>query len=228
MEQGKEPRQDPGITPGAQGDVSRVRDGPDHLQGAFQIKQPQGAQGIAQEKEVLGDGVQGGEGAVDLDRPVVICLFDRGTDDITAHAVLLRNLLRDGYAAFVLDTAGIGKCAPASYREADIHGAFSTLDTITKNLFFLGDSLCALRLFDLERALEVIRTIPHLGEVSLCARGNSGILARLFELLHPEIHADIADSQLISDIVMQRYYEEYDLAGFMLPGIAPYAAALEF
>ena len=167
--------------------------------------------------------------AMGCERPVVICLFDRGTDDIAAQSVLLHRLLRAGNAAFVLDTAGIGKCAPDSYRQsADVHGAFSTLDTITKNLFFLGDSLCALRLFDLERALEVIRTIPHTGDISLCARGNSGILVRLFTLLHPELHADIADSQTISEIVLQRYYEEYDLAGFMLPGIAPYAAALGF
>ncbi|MEA4822608.1 MAG: hypothetical protein VB111_00640 [Clostridiaceae bacterium] len=160
--------------------------------------------------------------------PVVVCLFDRGTDAIADQTALLRKILRTGAAAFVLDTAGIGKCSPDACNSRGIHDNFATLDVMTKNLFFLGDSLCALRLFDLERVPDVLKTIPNLGDVSLCARGNSCILANLYALLHPETAVDAADSQSVSDVVLHRYYEDYDLVGFLLPGIAPYAIALGF
>lgn len=158
--------------------------------------------------------------------PVTVCLFDRGTDALAEYAALIRRILRSGSAAFVLDTSGIGKCSPQPCTGGDIHNLFATLDVLSKDLFFLGDSLAALRLFDLERVTEVLETIPNLGKMSLCARGNSGILANLHALMHPETAVDTADSQTVSDIVLNRYYEDYDLPGFMLPGIAPYAVAL--
>ncbi len=158
--------------------------------------------------------------------PVRLCLFDRGTDAIAQNAGLIHNLLQEGNAVFVLDTSGIGQCAPDKCTQQDIHGLFGTLDVLAKHLFVLGDSLAAMRLFDLERASEVLRAIPGLGEVSIVARGRSGILANLYGLLHENTVLDVADSQTVSDIVLNRYYEDFDLPGFILPGIAPYAVKL--
>ena len=160
--------------------------------------------------------------------PVKICLFDRGTLAIIDNMPKIRSFLNAGYAVFVPDVSGIGRAFPDPYAMSsdDVHAAFGTLDTISKNLFFIGDSLCALRLYDLERLPEVLATIPNLGEASVYARSNSGILANLHGLLHPDTAVCVEDCQTITDVVTNRYYEEYDLAGFMLPGVAPYAVKL--
>lgn len=159
--------------------------------------------------------------------PVVVCLFDRGTNALNENAMTLRTITR-GAAAFIVDLAGIGESRPDAYDTRDIHGAFGTVDTMAKNLFMLGDSLAALRLWELERAMEVAKLLPGAGAVQIYARGNMGILAKLYALVHPEVRVEAVETPMIAEQVMARYYEDYDMAGYMLPGIGRYAVKLGF
>ncbi len=163
---------------------------------------------------------------VGKDIPVKVCLFDRGTKDIHTHRALIQRILRSGSAAFVLDVTGTGLCEPDAYWGDDNHVQFGTIDILTKHLFFLGDSLAAIRLYDLECLPGVLEAIPHITGFSLYAAGNSGILAKLYGVMHEDVIVEVENCQSISDVVLHRYYEEYDLAGYMLLGIAPYAVKL--
>ncbi len=156
------------------------------------------------------------------DIPVKVCLFDGGTKHIDTNKALIQHILRSGYAVFILDVTGIGLCSPDPHMGVDIHANGGALTFWAKHLFFLGDSLAAIRLYDLECLPKVLEAIPNVTDFSLYATGNSGILASLYGLMHEEVSVEVENCQSISDVVLHRYYEEYDLTGYILPGIAPY------
>ena len=154
----------------------------------------------------------------------VICLCDRGTDALDDLNDKLRQICKAGGAAFVVDLSGIGKCSPNLLNnirlEKDRYGA---LDRITKDMFFCGDSLCALRLFDLECAIRVLEQHFPGSKVKIYARGLSSVYARLYKIVYPdcEIETDGYSGKL-SDIVTSKYYENYNISGVLLPGILRY------
>lgn len=153
----------------------------------------------------------------------VICLWDQGTDNIEDHIYKIRKWCSEGKNVMVVDLSGIGKCMPnrtnTAYPEKMRYGV---IDHMAKELFFLGDSLCALRLFELDYAIRAIK--KTFGEdVSLYAEGVTAVLAKLYMEIDPTM--DIVTAEDIPDyrsIVETKYYEEYNIANITLPGIAKY------
>ncbi len=149
--------------------------------------------------------------------PLKVCLFENGSNAVNEHEEVILKFIDDGYAVFVLDISGFGKCTPEFH-----YNALRAINVLTKDLFFIGDSLAALRLYDLERLTEVLEAIPNIGEMSIYADGNIGILAELYKLMHNDIEIEVVNSQSISDIVLNRLYDNKNVSGYMIPGIAPY------
>ena len=154
---------------------------------------------------------------------VVICLWDKGTDSIEEHIYKIRKICRDGKAAFVVDLSGMGKCAPHSlntgWGDKSIYGV---IDKLTKDLFFLGDSLCALRLFELKYVLEEVCT--HLGlKASIYAEQMCTAYAKLLKEISPSTEISLYEECFTyKEIVESKYYEDYNITGILMPGIAKY------
>lgn len=154
---------------------------------------------------------------------IVVCVWDKGTDDLESHMHTVRKICQMGKAALVVDLTGMGKCKP--YELNTMFSAkerFGTLDVLTKDLYFLGDSLCALRLYELEYALKEVCGYFHC-RGSLYAEGLSAQYARLLQIVHPELEICTAnEGTAYEDVLYQKYYEDYNLSSIMLPGIAKY------
>lgn len=153
----------------------------------------------------------------------VICLWDKGTDSLEEHIYKIREICRNGKQALVLDLSGIGKCAPNPlnhwYNEKAQYGV---VDKLAKDLFFLGDSLCALRLFELRYAVKMLRE-KFGSTVSLYAEGVSAHYARLYSVLEPDMEINLNNfAPDYKEIVETRYYESYNISGALLPGVAKY------
>lgn len=158
------------------------------------------------------------------DAPVVICLFDSGTDDLEGHIYKIRQLCNDGKRVVILDLTATGKNMPylLHYGGCDDKMRFGAIDRMTKNLFYLGDSLCALRLFELEYAFSALKAELKTEDISLYAEGKSKILADLYSLLHEEVNVTTGLGDSLYDIATTKYYEEYNCAGYLIPGILKY------
>ena len=162
-------------------------------------------------------------------KEVVICLWDKGTDSLEEHIYSIRKICDDNKAAFVIDLSGMGKCKPylldTTFSSKE---QFGVLNKLTKDLFFLGDSLCALRVFELryliKNVCKKLELIP-----SLYAEGVCGAYARLYGEIDEEIkvslHAPVPD---YDELVSRKYYEDYNIAGALLPGIAKYYTKRDF
>lgn len=153
----------------------------------------------------------------------VICLWDKGTDNIEEHIQTIRKICKEGKAVFVLDLAGVGKCAPALLNTAySQKGMYGVLDRFNKDLFFLDDSLCALRLFELNYAVRMLREYFNT-KVSILAGGVSESYARLYGYIAPDMEITLENNTPdYGDIVKDRYFEEYNIQGTLIPGIALY------
>lgn len=155
----------------------------------------------------------------------VICLWDKGTDSIEEHIYKITEIIQSGKQAFVLDLSGSGKCTPhklnTGKNEKDPTGAIYRL---SKDLMFLGDSLCAIKLFELNYALEMIRETFG-GEVTLYAEGVSANIARLMKETDCALQITVDRAMpCYGELVRSKYYIDYNLAGIILPGIARYFA----
>lgn len=153
----------------------------------------------------------------------VICLWDKGTDSLEEHIYKIREICKEGKQALVLDLSGVGKCAPNPlnhwYNERAQYGA---VDRLAKDLFFLGDSLCALRLFELRYAIKMLRD-EFKTEVSIYAECVSAHYARLYGVLEPDIEITLNNpAPDYREIVETRYYESYNISGALLPEVAKY------
>lgn len=154
---------------------------------------------------------------------VVICLWGRGTDSLEEHTYTIRRLCKEGKAVFVIDLSGMGKSTPHSLNTAYSEKVqYGVLNKLTKDLFFLGDSLCALRLFDLRYAVNVV--CKELGlKPSIYAEGVCAAYARLYKELEPMIEIILHEPMPeYNELVEEKYYDDYNIAGVLLPGIAWY------
>ena len=96
------------------------------------------------------------------------------------------------------------------------------LDRLTKYLFFLKDSLCALRLFELEYAINALKQEFKTDKISIYAEGKSNILADLYSLLNEDIKIKKGHGDSLYKMATTKYYEDYNCAGYLLPGILKY------
>lgn len=155
--------------------------------------------------------------------PVVICLWDKGTDDIEGNIYKIRKLCNEKKMVVVLDVSGVGKTLPlVSALGTPLRRRFGFVDFMAKNLFFLGDSLCALRLFELEYAVSALEKEFGTSDISIYAEGKMTILAKLYKLLHEEMTIELEREESLSGIATEKYYEDHNCAGFLIPGILKY------
>lgn len=154
---------------------------------------------------------------------VFVCLWDKGTDSIEEHIYTIRKICKEGKAAFVVDLSGMGKCMPhglnPGWGDKSIYGV---LDRLTKDLFFLGDSLCAIRMFELKYIADEV--CSKLGfKYSIYAEQMCSVYAKLFKEISPETEIFLREEcYTYKELVESKYYEDYNIAGILMPGIAKY------
>ena len=163
--------------------------------------------------------------------PVTIGLWDKGTQVLQAHADWIRQTCHAGRAVLVVNLTGIGLLEPNAINTHSKHTRYGTFHKLADDLVWIDDSLAALRVYDLLRVLPMIgewqRQELQAKKVEIYAPGRMGIYARLAALLEREytpIGLD-ANSEL-GTIVGQRYYNDYDVKSFIIPGTVPNLLAM--
>lgn len=156
--------------------------------------------------------------------PVTIALWDDGTNALSRHADWLRSETARGRAVLVLNLCGMGPLKPDPL-SARAESAAPTFRKLVDDLSFLGDSLVALRTYEVLRAVDVATHWPGVsaGDVRLYAHGRMGLHAKLAAALEPRITAcEWQETFRFSDIVRQRNYDATDIKSVLLPGVLAY------
>ena len=155
--------------------------------------------------------------------PVTICLWMDGTNKLEEHEEKIKEICKSGRAAFVVDLTAMGKSLPYKLRgcadEKEHIGSAS--DKIAKCLFTLGDSLGAIKAYDLLQSTKMVRS-AFSGEVDLYTIGNYSILARIAQALDGTLNCTCDAEVTVRSMIESKYYETYDTSHIIIPAIAKY------
>ena len=156
--------------------------------------------------------------------PVTICLWQRGTDQLATHQEEIRQILRSGRSAFVVDLTAMGKCMPnLPLSWHDPYGSTDGVkDKLSKALFMLGDSLCAMEVFDLMQTIKMLYEQFEAEDIELYAEGKYAILARIAEVLDGDICVRTYNEVTVSQLITEKYYDTYDIGQVLMPGMGRY------
>jgi len=159
--------------------------------------------------------------------PVTVAVWDGGIRSLEGNGAWIRETCATGRAVLVCNQTAVGPLLPHHdpARENPL-GPFGVVDRYTDELVWLGDSMAALRTYDVLRAVEVAAGAPDAdpADIRLYGRGRYALYASLAALLEPAVRevrtADRPSS--VGDFVAQTRYEWADSQAVILPGMLRY------
>jgi hypothetical protein len=160
-------------------------------------------------------------GAAPIER-VVLALWNDGTAAISRHADWIEQRCRAGEAVLVLDPSGVGALKPDPINGGDLHGFYGTWHKFADDLDWIGDSLVALRTYEVLRALDALAEWPGVSvkQLRFQAGGALGLHARLAAALDERIErCEWTEPSRLAELVRSRTYDTEHVKTFLLPGL---------
>lgn len=155
--------------------------------------------------------------------PVTIALWDDGCQGIDRHANWIYEQCTQGRAVFVVEPTGFGSIELRPLNAWAPHEFYGVYHKLNEDLVWLGDSIAALRVWDILRSLDVIPLWPGLDTHGLraYAHGRYGLYLELAAALDSRIEdLDIqASIGSYASLVSTRLYDASDVKTLIIPGI---------
>jgi cephalosporin-C deacetylase-like acetyl esterase len=159
--------------------------------------------------------------------PVTIAVWEGGTRQLKSQMKWIGKECEQARAVLVLDVSGVGYIAPnpinSYYHESDFGGAIAKL---AYDLFWMDDSMAAMRTFDVIRAIDTVSYLHGLKTEDLCVYGYGqyGIYAQLAAVLDERIKGVNTEHCLesLEKLVCSEYYDSTDIMSILLPGMLKY------
>jgi dienelactone hydrolase len=155
--------------------------------------------------------------------PVTIALWPGGTSRMQPHEQWIRETCASGRAVMVLDVTGVGALLPHAINARPIDASLGTLHKLTMDLLWLSDSLAAMRIHDVLRALDMAEqlrgSVPD--DIRIYAHGTYSLYAEIAAFLDErDVRLQVVEGfGRVGDWVCSRHYDNRDLAGLILPGM---------
>ncbi|KRF06861.1 hypothetical protein ASG89_18620 [Paenibacillus sp. Soil766] len=159
--------------------------------------------------------------------PVTIAIWDGGSNQLQQHAKWIEETTASGRLAMVLNPTGIGPLLPHLNSPTDKpFKRFGMMDRYTDELMWLGDSMAALRTYDVLRAVELACESTNIdpSDIRLYGNGRYAIYAGLAALLDERVRQVSMENRMtsISDWIKEPFYDEMDSLSFILPHMLRY------
>lgn len=155
--------------------------------------------------------------------PVTLAVWDGGTSCMHSHLDWIRGICESGRAVMVLNVTGVGDLVPNPVNLMDMFNFYGTMHKLACDMIWLNDSLAALRIYDVIRALDVIPEWPGITaeQLECYAHGRYGTYCRLAAMVDPRL-ADVNVVDGLSGygaLVKSRYYNSEDIYSILLPDV---------
>lgn len=159
--------------------------------------------------------------------PVTIAIWDGGTSQLDTHAKWIEETCASGRLAMVLNPTGIGPLLPHLNSPTDKpFKRFGMMDRYTDEMMWLGDSMAAIRTYDVLRAVELATGSSNIdpSDIRLYGSGRYAIYAGLAALLDDRVQNVCMENRMnsISDWIKEPFYDETDSLSFIFPGMLRY------
>lgn len=158
--------------------------------------------------------------------PVTLAVWCDGTAAIARHLDWIRATCARDRSVWVLDVSGMGGLEPHPINARPLHGMFGTLYRLADDLLWLNDSLAAMRVHDVLRALSVITRLDGCatGDIHLHAHGPQGTYARLAACLDDRVQqvTNVNGLESFDAWVRPRHYDDQSAQALILPHALEY------
>ncbi|MFE5320523.1 alpha/beta hydrolase family protein [Paenibacillus sp. NPDC056579] len=159
--------------------------------------------------------------------PVTIAVWDGGTSQLETHGSWIEETCAAGRIVMVLNPTGIGPLLPHLNSPTDKpFKRFGVMDRHTDELMWLGDSMAAVRTYDVLRAIQLaseLKTVDS-SDIQLYGSGRYAIYAELATLLDSRVQSVRLDESMnsLAGWIKEPFYDETDSLSFILPGMLRY------
>jgi len=164
--------------------------------------------------------------------PVTLALRPEGTNQLRNHWRWIAGECEKTRAVVVFEPTGIGSIRPNALNAQPPQARYGVLHKLSDDLCFLGDSLAAIRVWDVLRVPDVLAVWPAVDAVvplRIEAEGFMAVYVRLAAALDPAFaDADLRDpAPTLAEWVTQRHYDDYETRAVVLPGLLRHAPGIE-
>ena len=160
--------------------------------------------------------------------PTVIAIWPEGTRKISRHAPWIGGQCEAGRQVLVLDVPGAGSLEQypliqgMPYRER-----FGTLYRLCSDLIYSGDSMAAMRCYDVLRAMEMLETEFGIEEqdITLYCQGPDGVYGIMAGFLREKVRMEYGDGLLLNvekEVIGQEVFCYDDTLSRIIPGMLRY------
>lgn len=144
--------------------------------------------------------------------PATMLLLERGTSDVPSKRTRIESLAREGHRVFVFDVRGIGAVKVRSvgpHDESELQ-MFNTEYKLGCDAMMLGLSTLGLRVFDVLRGYDYLRTRSDISTVGVHGIGSGALFAYFAAALEGGVASVTAEDMLYSyrNLVETRYYSQ--------------------
>lgn len=146
--------------------------------------------------------------------PTTVCLWMGGTDKLEENRNKIFDLCKKG-GVLVADLTGMGKCAPREFIDCTREVGFGAEVKMSKDLIFLGDSLPAMRIYDLIKTFEML----DIENVKLYTKGNFSVFCDVLKSLGINVPCECEKPVSVTDIITTRLYDDTDITNVVMPDI---------
>jgi hypothetical protein len=158
--------------------------------------------------------------------PVTIALWDDGTRALARHWNWIRATCAEDRAVLALDVTGVAGSEPNALNAHLPQAPYGAIHKFNDDLMWLDDSLCAMRAWDVTRALAALGEWPGVDrrEVKVYTHGKAGVYAELAAAIDPRLARIEAHEPLtgFTAWVRARLYDQHGCRAFVLPGVLAY------
>ncbi|TMV47870.1 hypothetical protein FE783_20810 [Paenibacillus mesophilus] len=153
-----------------------------------------------------------------------IGIWEGGTTQLQPCLDWIRGQISRGAAVLVLDLTGTGALSPNAINPKGLHDTFGTLHKLNMDLFWLGDSIAAIRVYDVLRALVFARKLENVDpdRISIYAKGRYSIYAELACAIESQYASRLTveeEWESVGSWVRSMFYESKGISEFVLPGL---------
>ncbi len=133
--------------------------------------------------------------------PTVIAIWDDGTKQLAAHEAWIRSQCETGKQVLVLEMPGVG--ANAQNRLSEFYHykqGYGTLYKLCCDLIYMGDSMPAMHVYDVLRAVELVEQFWGTAQqdITLYCDGEDGVYGVMAGFLNRNVRREYGEELLVS------------------------------
>jgi len=160
--------------------------------------------------------------------PTVIAIWTDGTKRIGEHEAWIRKQIEDGKQVLILDVPGVGAIEQRPMvLNMPYKDTYGTIYKLCCDLIYMGDSMAALHVYDVLRAIDMLKAEFGVKEeeITLYCEGIDGVYGVMAGFLNEKVQMEYGEGLLLNvenQLLSQKVFQYDNTLAVVIPGMLEY------